>query len=704
MRNQLFILILFLFYSTSFSQYNSNFNPDTVKVQKFDMGKMWTFENPPLDYFESEYGFKPSEKWLEKVRKSALRFGGGCSASFVSEDGLIMTNHHCARNIVAKGEKEGENFLRDGFAAINPGDERRIPDLIVEQLIVVKDVTDEILAEMSKGNSDKEKVTLKDSKISEIVVKFTEENPGLEFKVTPLYSGGKYSLYGYKKYDDVRLVFAPDLRTAKLGGDFDNFTFPRYGLDCMFFRAYENGQPVKTEFYFEWSTAGAIENEPVFVIGNPGSTDRILTMAQIEYNRDIQFPLLVNMLKDLYKIYYEKVMDGNEDNYTLIARLYSIGNSLKVYEGTYKSLLDPYLMARKQAFENQFKSAVQSNPGLNEKYGKLWDELAYSRGEFAKTIRAFFSYQLNRFYTSEHFFIASELLKIADNLEKEGNKLSEQDIESTVDRLIPANFDETFQSTLLKVKVNVITSNLPDDNPARVALLGNTPGADAVNYLLKNSKITSKSYLKDLLAGGFEGIKNSNDPFIKFVQATKDLIPVIANSNRKLNEREEIIAGLLGEALFEVYGESIPPDATFTLRIADGVVKGYDYNGTVAPYKTTFYGVLDRYFSFNKKFPFNLPKIWENLPAEFDLSKPLNFVSTNDITGGNSGSPIVNKEGKIVGLIFDGNIESMPNDYIYTTEANRAISVHSVGMLEAINNLYKATRLGTEIVTGKMPK
>jgi hypothetical protein len=316
------------------------FSYDTVTAQQFDMGKMWTFENPPLDYFQQEYNFKPTKEWLEKAQKASLRFGRGCSASFVSEDGLIMTNHHCIRGMIPQIEKEGENFLRNHFYAANLDEERKVPGLYVDQLLTITDVTDEIKLAMVKEETFEEKIALRDVKKDEILTRGKTENDKLIYRIVSLYNGGKYSLYGYKRYNDIRLVFAPDLRTAKLGGDYDNFTYPRHGLDCVFLRAYEDDKPIKTDLYFEWSNDGAVEGEAVFVIGNPGSTDRIKTIAQIEYDRDYHYPALVNLLQNIYDIYYEKVKAANAEDDTvnsldkLIARLYSIGNALKVQHGT----------------------------------------------------------------------------------------------------------------------------------------------------------------------------------------------------------------------------------------------------------------------------------------------------------------------------------------------------------------------------------
>lgn len=695
-----FLLTIFLLIASfSFAQTFYGFNPDTVRAQKFDMGKMWTFENPPIKYFQEEYGFTPSEEWLEKMQKSALKFGGGCSASFISEDGLIMTNHHCVRGILPTVQSENENILKDGFYAKDLQEERRVPNLKVEQLLFIKDISNEIHDEMSKGQSDSEKIELRQKKIDELKTKFKNDFPDLVFKVISLYNGGKYSLYGYKVYDDIRLVFVPELFVAKLGGDYDNFTYPRYGLDCAFLRAYENDKPIKTRYFFKWNLDGVEEDQPVFVVGNPGSTDRINTMAQIEFERDVRYPLMVKMLKDLYKIYEELVTQTNAEDFRLIARLYSIGNALKVYEGTYKGLLDPFLIARKKDFENQFRNAVTTNADLNKKYGNIWNELAHSRAEARKTAKKIFAYSVSGFYSPQYLQIASRLIGLVEDFNS--GKISKEKYDSLLTTLYPTDLNHQLQNKLLSVQLKVWKDNLSDDSEINKRLIGNNSIEKAAEKILAESFLTSKENFDKLIKMKPEDILKSNDPFIFFVTNTKDELNKMLEENKTRSQREEILNQMLGEALYAVYGDAIPPDATGTLRLADGIVKGYDYNGTRAPIKTTFYGALDRYYSFDKKFPFNLPEYWENLPAEFDLSTPLNFVSTNDIVGGNSGSAVLNINAEVVGLAFDGNIESLPNNFIYTTEANRTVSVSALGMIEAIRDLYKAEKLSQEILSGK---
>ena len=703
MRNRIqsYILLIaaVLISNLTFAQTYYGINPDTVKAQKFDMGKMWTFENPPLDYFEKEYGFKPSMDLLEKFQKSSLRFGGGCSASFVSEDGLIMTNHHCVRGNLPTIQTGDENILRDGFYAKSLDEERTIPNLKIEQLIIIKDVTSEIQSAMNEEKNDAEKIEIRDNKIDALKESHSKQNPELTFKVTSLYNGGKYSLYGYKVYNDIRLVFVPELFVAKLGGDPDNFSYPRYGLDCAFLRAYENDQPIKTDFYFNWNNDGVIEDQPVFVIGNPGSTDRINTVAQIEYARDLQYPMLVGMFKEMYGIYETMVKESKAEDFKLIARLYSIGNALKVYSGTYKALLDPFLVARKKDFEKNFRESVNNNPELKEKYGHIWSELEDSRKQARKDAHKIYAYTISNFYSPQYLTMARSLVNYAKQLKN--NEINKEQFDSLATQLFPKDFNKELQDKLLIVQLNILKNNLPADDKLMKELTGEKSTEQAAKDLLSKSNFTSKEKLLLLADAGYETILNSDDPFIYYVLNSQDELKQMQNENQVRVDKEEILNQMLGEALYKVYGDAIPPDATGTLRIADGIVKGYDYNGTRAPIKTTFYGALDRYYSFDKKFPFKLPSYFENLPEEFDPSTPLNFISTNDIVGGNSGSAVINKDAEIVGLAFDGNIESLPSNFIFTTEANRTVCVSALGMMEAIRDLYKATRLSNELSEGK---
>ena len=692
--------------TASAQQYYYGIDFDTVRAQKFDMGKMWTFENPPLDYFEETYNFKPSDEWLDKVQKSALKFGRGCSASFISEDGLIMTNHHCIRGILRDLSTEELDLLKYRFYAEKQEDELKIPGLFVRQLMLIEDVTEEITVAMETVDSDSEKVDIKNQTIEEIKTRYYDQNSELSYEVISLYYGGKYSVYGYKRYNDIRLVFAPELIVSKLGGDYDNFTYPRYGLDCAFLRAYENDKPIKNEYYFEWSTESVYEDQTVFVVGNPGSTNRLFTVAQLEFLRDYKYGLQTPMRKDLYEIYYDLVMETNAEDMKLVATLFNVGNGLKVYEATYYALQDQYFLARKKDFEKNFKQAIYCDPDLTIKYGNLWQKIAENREQASKIAKELYALTISTTYSPKYFFIARDLIRLAEQLQlpEDERELDYQNanVDSLIENIFPKDFDKRVEDKKLLVQLNVLEDNLPDGSSFAETLLVGKDVNNSTEIILSKSKITSKEDVIALAEAGPDSILNSNDPFIRFILDTRERLMELQTINKKLDDSDVVNNQLLGEALYEIYGDAIPPDATGTLRISDGVIKGYEYNGTLAPIKTTFYGSLDRYYSFNKKFPFNLPDYWENLPEEFDLSTTLDFICTCDIIGGNSGSPTLNTNAEVVGLAFDGNMESHSGRYIYTTEANRTVSVSAEGMIEAIRDLYKAKRLASEIQNGEM--
>ncbi|MFZ2324502.1 MAG: S46 family peptidase [Ignavibacteriaceae bacterium] len=700
------ILLSFVFSLKISAQSNNWTNLDTVKAGKFDNGKMWTFEYPPLEYFKSAYNFQPDNEWLEHVRMSALRFANYCSASFVSEDGLVMTNHHCARQSLTQVSKEGEDLHENGFIANTLEDERPVPGLYVDQLVLFKDVTDEVIDAIEKGTTDEEREKIENDIITEIEDREAKET-GLEVSITPLYNGGKYSLYGYKRYTDVRLVLAPEDQMGFFGGDPDNFTYPRFNLDFSFFRVYdENGKPLKTENFFKWSDKGAAVGEPVFVVGNPGNTDRLNTVAQLEYARDIQYPRTIDLLTTLSDLYKDMLKKDPSRKAELEDRIFGFDNSIKAYSGMLEGLRDPVLMQRKKDFEKTFRASIDADPELKAKYGDLWDKIADSRKQLSEISNKNFALSMNRFATPQYFFIADEVIAIAENLklpESERDELYVGDeLNNTLAALIPEDFDYDMNNVLLAKKIEALEQYLGEDNPLVKKFTGGKKGAEAVKYILENSKITNLESLKDLLAQEPDEVLNSDDPFIYFMMNSKELTKEYSKNVKKLTDVESVYSQELGVALFKVYGTSIPPDATFTLRLADGVVDGYPANGTYIQPFTTFFGLYDRYYGQGKQFPWTLPERWATPPAGLDLSTPFNFVSTNDIIGGNSGSPVINKNAEIVGLAFDGNIESLPGSFIFTTEQNRTVSVHSLGMWEAIDKVYKLKRLSNELKNGKI--
>lgn len=677
---------------------------DTVKAGAFDTGKMWTFDFPPSDYLNKTYGMNPTKEWFEKARLSALRLPN-CSASYVSEDGLVMTNHHCSLSALDLANREGEDLHETGFYAPTLDDERKIRGLYVDQLVLVEDVTTEVAAAFESGKNDEERIVNRTKKISEIEARCREKT-GLTCNVVTFYSGAKYSVYGYKRYSDVRLVFAPESKLGYFGGDPDNFTFPRYALDVAFFRVYdEQGNPLKTENYYKWSKEGPQEGEVTFVIGNPGRTNRLFTYSQLEFNRDVSYPYTLKNLNEQVAIFTNYIVKNPDKKLQYQTRLFGMTNSQKLYKGRIEGLHDPVLMAKKRDFEKTFKGEVLKNPKLTTSYANIWKEIEELQKSKSVVFGEQTAYTFRGLGRSALFTLATELVDYANALklpeDQRPPRFKGAMLDSAKARLGRMMIDSKLETEVLTAQLKFMQSVFGAKNAEFNNLLMGRTAQQAAQSLISSSLLTDKEKLQKLLEQNPDGLLKSGDPFIGFITATKGKAKSVRDKYTDLQAKEQARVQLLGKALFDIYGTSIPPDATFTLRIADGVVKKYEYNGTIAPAFTTFYGLYDRFYSFEQNAPWALPDRWKNVPSDFNMSARFNFVSTNDIIGGNSGSPVVNKNLEIVGIAFDGNIESLPNDFIHTDIGHRSVSVHSSGILEALDKIYRANRIVQELKQGK---
>jgi hypothetical protein len=628
-------LLLFLIPLVGWSQ-----DLEEVQPGRFDQGKMWTFENPPIEYFKEAYGFDANDEWLEDVRKSSLRFASWCSASFISENGLIMTNHHCSRGVVASVMEEGENFDDNGFYATTLEGERRIPDLYVDQLVKIEDVTEQV-----KGMTD----VSPSEALEKIQAEFqqSEEWNDLVIETRTFYSGGKYSLYGFKRYTDIRLVLYPELALGYFGGDPDNFTYPRYNLDFTFFRAYdENGQPLTPSNYFEFNPGGPVEDEAVFVVGNPGSTGRYLTMSQLYYQRDVAIPALLSYITNRVDILM-KAAEGIEDVYekdSVTNLAFSLSNAVKAYTGRLEGMKDPYLMTKKEKKEQQVRSNVTlegSDP---------WDEIEKNMTELREVYPDLLLLSPNGLKGKINQ-VVHQLDDYQEALEAEDEKKiadTRENIEEILD-----GFDPNLERALFASQLGELQEH--SRGGYMTSLLSGQAPYDKASAVLENSTLLTDpdKFFK------MKPKKLSNEPLIEFAQVIPGKYAEVGAIVGQLNQKNEDLQERIMNLQFELSGVSSPPDATFSLRIADGAVKGYDYNGTTAPVFTTYFGLYDRHYSNNQEYPWNLPEKWMN-PSLDLLKAPLNFVCTADIIGGNSGSPVINTKGEAVGLVFDGNIESLP--------------------------------------------
>ncbi|MFH0991565.1 MAG: S46 family peptidase [bacterium] len=668
-----------------------------VKAGPFDTGKMWTFDFPPMEYFKKTYNFNPTKEWFEKARTAAVRIPG-CSGAFVSEDGLLMTNHHCARSALVAVKKQGEKLEVDGFYAPTLEEERKVANSYVDQLLVIEDVTKEVLAAFDKGTTDKEKDSLRAAAMSAIRTRYTEEykkksSDNMIFNVLSFYNGGRYSLYGYKRYNDVRIVFAPEEAVAFFGGDPDNYTYPRYDFDVSFFRVYDNGKPLKTtNFYFPFSKEGAQEGEAVFVLGTPGRTNRLLTIAQYETLRDVSYPAQIdgyNSQVNAINEYLEKNPDKKVD---YINTIFGITNMQKRIIGYQDGLVNPLYWAKKEDFEKTFREAVLSNTQLKAKYGDLWKEI----GLYESQIRAL-TPELNGLTATsrtQYFSLAASAVNTARGTGRAGGGGRPGGGGGGARTVTPE-----IEKHMLVDQLEFMKKNLGSEYPAFKKLLAGRLVQQAAEEFSKTALTVDREKFNAMKP---EDVLKSTDPIITFVAETQPRITEIQRTLTELRAKQTPLIQALGRAMYDVYGTNIPPDASGSLRMSDGVVKGFSYNGTIAPPATTFYGMYDRYYSFGKKEPFFLPERWANPPADFKMSTPMNFSSTNDIIGGNSGSSVVNRNLEVVGLIFDSNIEGLAGNSIFDTEKNRAVSVHSAGIVEGLDKIYRATRIANELRSRKI--
>ena len=665
-----------------------------------DFGTMWTFDAPPLDYWKTTYNFTPPAGWLDHVRLASVRLPG-CSASFVSGQGLVMTNHHCARSCIAAASPADTNYMETGFVSTSIQDERKCPGMYVDQLQSITDVTAKVQAAVTATSPGKQ--AEQRSAVIGTLEKGCATAPDVICQVVTLYNGGRYSLYQYQRYNDVRLVMAPEEAISFFGGDPDNFTFPRYDLDVSLLRVYQNDQPFHPKDYFSWSAGGATEGDLVFVTGNPGGTGRLNTMAQMRYLRDIGLPGRLQTLARQAGVYEARSAQDPAAARQYENTIFGLKNSLKALTGYRSGLLDSTIMRKKADFEKDFRARIMAKPALRAQYGGAWDAIALA--EQAQTRDAL----PQRWYG----FGGSQLLGYAGalvRLPKQGALPDSLRLPQyrgagldNLKRLVSApasQFDLTLEKMLLTAQLEAASKELPAADPfLRAVLAGRTPAA-AADALISGTKLTDPAVRKQLMDGGSAAVNASTDPLIVVARAIDPLATPAAMRQAHQSDVIESNAGKIGKAVFAAYGTTLPPDATFTLRISDGVVKGYPMNGTKASYKTTFYGLYGRSADFDDKPPFQLPERWKQAQSRLDLATPLDFVSTNDIIGGNSGSPVINRNAEIVGLIFDGNIESLPNYFIGSNGPMRAVSVSSRAIPEALRNVYGAARIADEL-TGR---
>ncbi|MFL6255327.1 MAG: S46 family peptidase [Pyrinomonadaceae bacterium] len=668
---------------------------------------MWTFDNPPLKLWKERYGFEPTSAWLERLRLASVRLAevgtttGGGSGSFVSTEGLVATNQHVGASQLAKLSTPERDIVKNGFYARTRAEELKCPDYEVSVLVSYEDVTARVQGAVKRGAKPAEANAQRQAEIAAIEKESTQKT-GLGAGVVKLYSGGEYWLYRYKRYTDVRLVFAPEEQAAFFGGDYDNFTYPRFDLDVSFFRVYEDGKPARTENFLKWSKAGPKEGEFVVASGFPGSTDRLLTVAQLKYQRDTGNPLQMRVWTSRRDALAAYAARGPEQARRAQSAKRSLENSIKRLVGQQEGLGSPRSFARKEAEEKALREAVAARAELQREYAGAWDEIEAAYRDYPRMAKRI----------SFTTLVPSRLGTIATNLVRRAEEVRKPDAQRypefregrlaslAISLLSPAPVYADMEEAVLAAWFTEARAALGAEDPFVRAALGNSTPEEAARKLVAGTKLADPPQRRALLEGGAEAIAKSDDPLIVLARQLEPIHRELRAWEEEHVKGVEASAGQrLALARFSVYGKTTYPDATSTLRVTYGTVKGYEEDTTLVPFKTTFYGLFDRAEGFGGKAPYELPARFREGKGKLELATPLDFVYTADTIGGMSGSPVVNRDAEVVGLNFDSNIQKLPNRYWYVDEADggRAVAVHSAAILEALRKLYDAGPLVEEL-------
>ena len=662
---------------------------------------MWTFDNLPLKQWKERYGFEPSQAWIDKVRLASPKVNNA-SAGFVSPNGLIATNHHVASGYIERLSSKERDLLKTGFYAKTRAEELKIPDASASVLFSYDNVTDRVLNAAKSGANDAEMAAKRSTEIAAI----EKDCPaGLRCEVISFYSGGEYWLYRFKRYTDIRLVMAPEEQAAFFGGDYDNFTFPRHDLDFTFLRAYENDEPAETPNYFKWSETGAAEGEFIVVSGYPGSTARLLTVAQLAYQRDIGNPLQEKVWTTRRKALENYAKLGAEQQRQANPGMRSFANSLKRLAGQQEGLLNPRNFAKKEAEEKDLRSKLAQKPELDRQYAPAWENIASAYKQMPPMANRL---AFSNIGASRLAIIAQQIVTYHVETAKPNDKRYPEFRDTRLEAfksslLSPAPIYTEMEEAALTDWLTEGRKVLGPSDPFIKAAIGDAEPTEVVRRAFRETKLTDPAARKALIDGPASAVASSTDPMITLARRVEPIIRELREWNEKTILNVEAANGTkIAQARFAVYGKTMPPDANSQLRIEYGIVKGYDEDTTLVPYKTTFFGLYDRAFSFGEKDPFHLPQSIKDARTRVDLSTPLNFVYTADTIGGNSGSPVINRNGEIVGLNFDSNLQKLSNRYWYSEEeeGSRAVGVHTAGILEALRKIYNAEGLAKEL-TGK---
>lgn len=667
---------------------------------------LWLFNAPPAKLLRQRYGFEPTPGWLVHVQQSSVRFNSGGSGSFVSANGLVMTNHHVGSDCLQQLSTPEHDYLKTGFAARSLAEERKAPDLELNVLISIEDVTARVNAAVKPG-MDVAAAYKARRAVMNTIEQESLEKTGLRSDVVTLYQGGLYHLYRYKKYTDVRLVFAPEQAIAFFGGDPDNFEYPRYDLDICFFRVYENGKPAQVAHYLKWNPSGAADGELVFVSGHPGHTDRLDTIAHLEFLRDRVFPYTLDKIRRREVLLLTFSQRSIENARRAQDDLFMYQNGRKARQGGLEGLQNPSVMDRKRADEKSLRDAVARDPTLRQSAGSAWDDVSASIRQFSEI---YFRYDLlehGAAFSSELFHIARDLVRIAEETAKPNaerlREYRQSNLESLKQTLFsPAPIYRDLERLKLADSLGMYFEMVGGGNHLLAKVLDGKSPQERASQLVEGTRLIDVAVRKRLAEGGLTGIQASHDPMIQLARLVDGPARALRRTyEEKVEEPQRQAYARIAQARFALYGTDIYPDATFTLRLSFGAVKGYEGWGRGLPPWTTVAGAFQHAAAHQEREPFRLPESWLKNKNRLSPSSPLNFVCTPDIIGGNSGSPVVNRAGQLVGIIFDGNLESLAWDFVYTSRQGRSIAVHSAGIIEALRKVYSANSLVDELLSGK---
>jgi hypothetical protein len=666
---------------------------------------MWLYNAFPKDKVQAKYGFEPTQAWLDHARLSSVRFNNGGSGSFVSPNGLTFTNHHIGADCIQELSTGGKDYMKNGFYARTQAEEAKCPNLELNQLVGIEDVTAKVNAGIKPGMSASQAGQAQRAAMAD-VEKECASSTGLRCDVVTLYSGEVYDLYKYKKFTDVRLVFAPEYDIAYFGGDPDNFTYPRYDLDVSFFRVYENGQPAHIDHYFQWSKTGVKDGDLVFVSGNPGSTGRLRTVSQLEFLRDVDYPSRLKQYARRLEALQKFSAQSAENARIASEDILFTQNSQKAVTGYLDGLKDKDIRDRKQAEEDKLRAEVASNPNEKSEIGDPWDAITHAM-DVQTEIYASLTYverRGRRPFSSTLANIARHLVRVAEEKTKPNGERLREYRDSALPSLEQQLFSNApiykpLETVLLAENIHEAEDALGANDPGVQKMLGGKTPEEAAKNLIDGTKLEDVSVRKQLYEGGEAAIKASTDPLIVFMLS---IDPEARAVRKRFDDEVESVERTEGAKIarvrFSAHGFTEPPDATFTLRLSYGAVKGYTENGKQIPYATNMGGAYQHAAEHGDKPPYQLPESWMKAKSKLNLSTPLNFVSTADIIGGNSGSPTINRAGEVVGIIFDGNIQSLAWNFAYSDKIGRAVSVDSRGIQEALRRIYGATALADELM------